>query len=217
MYLANSKHTIDHFEDYYGKRFKRKIIAAINFAISKNNAILLAHNVKNIYSESGHTFEFYVFYNINLFWEYFQTLSINNRQFYNVFYTKQRSLYLDIDCYETNIYLNYNFIKNELIDGFRQIKQIKKNWKESLKYNDNWEKNFYIYSSIRKDKISLHILNPEIVLDDLTVYESVCTSLKSTTMNKIFKYIDIINGTIQLYRLPFCLKREKNSLFKINL
>ena len=201
----------DYFEKNFGKRFFFCRPAIEMITKKPNDYILFARNIKNSYNESS--FEYFVFYTIQNFWEFFQTLTSSNNQFYCVYYTEQRALYLDIDCYNLKLNINFKILKNQITYLFEQIMELKSSWSNKISFTDDWRNNFYIYSCNRTNKLSLHILNPNIITMNLIIYKKLCYWLTFNCINPVFHYIDIINNSIQLYRLPFCLKRKKNTLF----
>lgn len=157
----------DNFEIYFGKCFN-KCNKAINWLLShylqqKNNVnkyILLA---RNITINTNSIYEYYVFYSNKHFFEFYQLLPFYSRRFYAVYYTMKRSLYLDIDCYQIQLKINFFVLEKQLIFLFNELKIKKKEWIFNLYLKNGWENAFYIYSSRRLDKFSVHILNPLII------------------------------------------------------
>ena len=209
--LSTRSNLPDYFDKNFGKRFFFCHPALEFLSKTNNKCILLARNIKNNCNKSS--FEYFIFYTVQNFWEFFQTLTPSNNQFYCVYYTQKRSLYLDIDCYNLQLKINFKILNNQITYLFKRIKQLEYSWSKQIIFEDNWSDNFYIYSCNRKNKLSIHILNPNIITLDLNVYKQLCYWLTFNSINHIFHYVDIMNNKIQLYRLPFSLKRKKNTLF----
>ena len=137
--LSNTKVSVPNtFKNHFGMHFK-KCNQAINWLSNQyitnhadvNKYLLLAQNVS---INNISVYEYYVFYNINNFLQYFQILSPFNRRWYCVYFTQKRSLHLDIDCYELNLQIDWHVLKNQLITLFEKLQHKPTNWQKNIHF-----------------------------------------------------------------------------------
>lgn len=211
MSILSKKQTLPQsFSKQFGQRFY-KLHPAIQLAKTNRQYYLLAKSFKT--AQNKPSFEYYVFYSMELFWNYFLSLDVYSNQFYAIYYTNKRSLYLDIDCYDIDKHINFFVIESQIKTAFSKIFKLDRKWIKNIQNIRHWESNFFIYSACRRDKISLHILNPKIVCQDMDTYTSLCKWLQKNSIGTIFSFIDILNRSTQLYRLPFCIKQKHGTSF----
>ena len=114
---------------------------------------MLARNYK--IDDNYSSYDDWVFHSYNNFIKYYKTLDIKQQRFYFVYYTNNRKFYLDIDIKTPKSFNYYNLhqLELKLINLFTNFK----NNTISIKLNEQWKTNFYIFWSYRKKKFSIHI------------------------------------------------------------
>lgn len=156
-----------------GLRFT-KLQSAIDFKKTNEDYILLARNYSNFLGNG--VFDYYIFWTMKYFIEYYNELDAYHRRFYSVYFTDSRKFHLDIDIKKPISYRFYslNRITHDLIVFLENFD----NSDKMIEFKCNWKKSFYIFWYYKKNKYSIHVLNPNIIIHGLQNIKNVCTYLK---------------------------------------
>ena len=160
-------------------------------------------------------FMFTKFVSIEQFYQYYCNTTFDNHMFYAILTTTQRFLYLDIDYKLESKLDKYEIrtLSKNIYDCLIKFVHTYGNQFEFKNNNNDW----LIWNGSRNNKFSLHILNPQQLLN-IKLQKTFALKFDSWLHinNKVPKQLRIdsciYHSNYQLWRLPYCHNGDKNSV-----